>query len=151
MKLFSRLRVRLRKKKNHICLFHLCTQRLDFEPRVQLGHKESLQTHEAASLSSVSCSENLGRCLKVNAINSIYFSLAALFSVLSPYQTPSPSPCALSAIPPFIPVVPPLLHLSTWNNFSQSIPSSFFVSSLASSLPLFFISFHSSLHCHPFF
>lgn len=55
MKLFGRLRVSLRKI-YQICHFYLCafevtiqsgvyTQTLEFEPRVQWDHKESLQTH----------------------------------------------------------------------------------------------------------
>lgn len=71
----------------------------------------------------------------MNSINSIYFSSAALFFVLSLSQPPSKpqtSPCDPSAIPPFIPAIPPtsaflfphLSHppFSSFHNFSSFRP-----------------------------
>lgn len=95
--------------------------------------KKVCRNTQVAALSSASCSESLGWCLKVNTINSIYFSFAPLFFVLSPTLPPSnpqTSPFPSSDIPPFIPTVPPftLFHLLFLASFLSSFPPPLFPS-----------------------
>ncbi len=109
--------------------------------------------HRVSALSSASCSESLGWCLKVNAINLIYFSFASLFFALSPTQPPSnpqTSSCSSPAIPPFIPAVPPSLHPSLWHShppFTSLFHPSFFASFLPSCPPRRFPSISRSRAC----
>lgn len=59
-------------------------RKLWFNPRVHSDDRENLQKHRVTVLSSASCWEKYVSCLKVNTINSSYFSSAALLFVLSP-------------------------------------------------------------------
>lgn len=111
----------------------LFTHKHSFAPHALLDYKESLQKHQVAALSSASCSESLGWCLKVNTINSIYFTFAALFFVLSSTQRLSYPQTSL-CIPTFIPVIPSSLHPSLWHSFSPT--SSLFLKPVFISYPL---------------
>lgn len=62
--------------------------------------KACLQKRRDTAPSAASRGDGLGRCLKVNAVNSIYSSSAPLFFVLSPTQPPKP----LHPFPPLFPL-----------------------------------------------
>lgn len=72
--------------------------------------KACLHKRRDAAPSAASRRDSHGRCLKVNAVNSIYSSSAPLFFVLSPTQPPKP-------LHPFLPLFPLSLTPTSFNLF----------------------------------
>lgn len=77
--------------------------------------KACLHKRRDAAPSATSRVDSLRRCLKVNAVNSIYSSSAPLFFVLSPTQPPKP-------LHPFLPLFPLSLSPTSFNLFYPFFP-----------------------------
>lgn len=91
--------------------------------------KACLHKRRDAAPSAASRGNSLGRCLKVNTVNSIYSSSAPLFFVLSPTQPPKP-------LHPFLPLFPLSLTPTSFNLFHPFFFSLRILPALFSSSPL---------------